>query len=79
MHQAKKKNTQIIQTVISFFLRPSGIVASLNDQAWLQEEQVLSSTGEGKAVEVVSAPGLTGEGVVGLHPQRNSADAYRSD
>lgn len=58
--EPRRKNTQIIQTIISFFLRPSGTVASLNDQACLQEEQLLSL--------VVSAPGLTGEGVVGLHP-----------
>jgi len=75
----QEKNPQIIQTIISFFLRPSEIVANLNDQACLQEGQLLNLTGEAKAVEVVSAPGLTEEGVVGLYPQRNSAGTCTSD
>jgi hypothetical protein len=77
MYIKPRKNTQIFQAIISFSLRPSGTVASLNEQACLQEEQLVSLTGEAKVVEVVSTPGLMGEVVVGLHPQKNSVDAYR--
>lgn len=39
----------------------------------------MSLTGEAKAAEALSTPRQTGEEAVGLHLQRNSAGAYRSN